>query len=315
MAIGLATLSSLVAQGLPEAWSNYFVANDDLERANSQELVWINELAAVRLQIQALKNQRLWYNGWIIDIGIAGKIADEFDLANDIDAIRANIVALEAAYKTNFNTLKSAYGERMAIDGNKISLAEKDQTIQFAQLLQSNGRIRWDFPDYSAMVAEPYESAQLKELVLNDLYTVVKTRLAFIDSVMAEKIAERALIERLEEFQADLSYQLESNIEVTDETEREPAADDIDFPAGLSPSRPGADNTFSEGNQSGQNEVNTESIDAAAPSAEIDLPKSIMADANSANPPSTIIGQISKLQGIRRQYEDTLKKIDSALAN
>jgi hypothetical protein len=169
-------------------------------------------------------------------------------------------------------------------------------------ILQNNDRIRWDFPDYTAMVAGPYESDQLKHLVLGDLRTVLEARLVFIDSVVSEKVTELALIERLHEFQADLSYQLESNIEVAVEAEIENETD-------------GMGATFGGLNGERLPEENLTSTYVVETAPAIETPTYVSSNAGSFNAPNTIGGQIERLQVIRQQYENTLKKIDSALAN
>ena len=301
--ICLVALNVLSAQGLPAAWEQYLAANDDLERASGQELRWTNELSTLRTEIQALNAQKSWYNGWIIEFGIARKVANEVELANSIETIRTEIVSLRSKQNASFSALINAYSEIVvANDTGNISLADQNQTVEFAQLLQNNDRIRWDFPDYTAMVTGPYESDQLKLLVLGDLRMVLGARLAFIDSVVSEKVTELALIERLHEFQADLSYQLESNIEVANEAEIE---NDVDETA----------STFGglAGDRRAEEYLASNYVIEPAPA--IELPLLVPSSAGLIDPPTTIGGQIERLQIIRQQYENTLNKIDSALAN
>jgi hypothetical protein len=102
-------LNVLSAQDLPAKWEQYLAANDDLERASGQELRWTNDLSTLRTEIQALNAQKSWYNGWIVEFGIARKVADEVELANSIETIRTEIVSLRSNLNASFSALKNAY--------------------------------------------------------------------------------------------------------------------------------------------------------------------------------------------------------------
>ncbi|GAI90359.1 unnamed protein product, partial [marine sediment metagenome] len=51
-------------------------------------------------------------------------------------------------------------------------------------------------------------------LVLEDLHSVLQAKLALIDSLLTEKETEQALLNRLNEFHRDLSYQMQSNLDI-----------------------------------------------------------------------------------------------------
>ena len=76
--------------------------------------------------------------------------------------------------------------------------------MEFGSFLLNRDHADLAIPDYSTIFASEYDDKAVKLMVLGDLKVVLQARMIQIDSLVAEKKTELALMARLDEFQQDL---------------------------------------------------------------------------------------------------------------
>ncbi|MFC1481978.1 hypothetical protein ACFL6E_07015 [Candidatus Neomarinimicrobiota bacterium] len=205
----------LAAQDLQTAWSQYLSSSDKFESAVRLEAGWLQDQGELRAEIKNLEERENWYNEWLIKYVINRKLAVEVQIADSLKILDQALGQLRTERDESFKALKDVYSTSILSDGGDAQRVQFDtgRTAEFHQLLLANASEIWEFPDYSLLLNSDYDNALVKSMVLADLSKVIESKLITLDSLVAEKSAEVVLIERLEEFQADLGYQLESNIE------------------------------------------------------------------------------------------------------
>ena len=165
----------------------------------------------------------------------------------------------------------------------------------------------FDLPDYSSILNSPYENDAVKRLVLEDLQSVLQAKLVLIDSLLTEKETELALLSRLNEFHRDLSYQMQSNLDLEPSSSTE--ATSSNMPAGDTWDESIREESFFGGDaKAGLVDGNDRS--PATPlsrspvvSGETDIQLNV-------DPIDEVIG---RLKNKRQQYQDLLRQIETEL--
>ena len=204
-------------QDLEAQWRNYLAVEALVAAANETESRWINQHEKLGGEVRELQAGRTWYNGWIIELLIARKSALQVQLADSLHQVQATIAQLEAQRAEAFSALKQVYQQILLEAGpqKRLTVSEKEQAITIGRRLMNRSNAVLDLPDYTSIIDSPYEHAALKRIVLEDLQSVVQVKLVLIDSLLAERDTEVALLNRLNEFHRDLGYQLKSNLDLS----------------------------------------------------------------------------------------------------
>lgn len=208
---GLAWTQDLEAQ-----WRHYLAVEAGVEAASAAESRWIEQHEKLGVEVRELRASRAWYNGWIIELLIAGKSSLQVELADSLRQVQDTIAGLKGQRAEAFSALKQAYQQILlgAEPQNRLTAAEKEQAITIGRRMMNRSNAVFDLPDYTSIIDSPYEHEALKRIVLEDLKSVVQAKLVLIDSLLAEKETEVALLNRLNEFHRDLGYQLKSNLDL-----------------------------------------------------------------------------------------------------
>ncbi|MEE9464208.1 MAG: hypothetical protein V3W14_01370, partial [Candidatus Neomarinimicrobiota bacterium] len=166
-------------------------------------------------EIRALHNDQSWYNGWIIEWQIARRSRLQVQLADSVQLVRGRISALAERRDKTFSNLKQIYRQLLlpTSQGVELTLAEKKQAITIGRQFIGRTGPQAELPDYASILASPFEDPAVRRLVIQDLQSVLQVKLGLIDSLIAERATELALLERLDEFHRDLDYQLLSEID------------------------------------------------------------------------------------------------------
>lgn len=211
--------STLWAQDLETPWRDFLSVDARLMAANELERGWLEQQHKLSEEIRGLQQSQSWYNGWIIELLLARKSALQVGLADSLQQIRKKIAALEVQQNKAFLALREVY-QRILFESeseDRLSLSQKEQAITIGRRLMSQNDATFNLPDYSSILNNPYDNEAVKRLVLNDLQSVLQAKLVLIDSLLTEKETELVLLSRLNEFHRDLSYQMQSNLDLEPE--------------------------------------------------------------------------------------------------
>jgi len=204
------------AQDLEVQWGNYLAVEAQVDAAGELERSWVEQHENLRDEIHRLQAGQAWYNGWIIELLIARKSSHQVELADSLRQVRNTIADLTAQRAAAFSAFKKAYRQILFASEpqSKLTLSQKEQAFAIGRRLMNQGDATLDLPDYAPILDSPYEDEAVKRLVLEDLHSVLQAKLGLIDSLLTEKETEQALLNRLNEFHRDLSYQMQSNLDI-----------------------------------------------------------------------------------------------------
>ncbi len=206
---------ALQAQDLETCWANYLSLNTRLESIIGREQQWSMQQRELNDEILQLQESQSWYNGWIVEIMLARKSTRQLALADSLRLVRERITGLEAQRDEAFRELRQVYQQLLLASESEeqLSLAQKEQVLLIGNLMINHSSATLELPDYSSLLNSPYENESVKRLVLQDLQSVLQMKLLLIDSLLATKETELALLNRLNEFHRDLNYQLQSDLD------------------------------------------------------------------------------------------------------
>ncbi|MFC1619207.1 hypothetical protein ACFL45_04600 [Candidatus Neomarinimicrobiota bacterium] len=213
--------SILMAQELNIAWDGYLSTDASLKTAVGSEQTWLAQQDRLQAEIRDLQQNRAWYNGWMIEYLLSRKSAQQLGLADSLLQVRGRIRNLQQQKELAFQVLKQVYADMLLSDDVQASLSasQKEQAVTLGQWLLTRSESHLDLPDYTAILTEEYENEAIKDMVFHDLQVVLRTKLASIDALVAEKQQEITLLNRLNEFHRDLSIQIESDRDLQGDTE------------------------------------------------------------------------------------------------
>ena len=300
--------STLWAQDLETPWRDFISVDARLVAANELERGWLGQQHKLSEEIRNLQQSQSWYNGWIIELLLARKSALQVELADSLQQIRKKIAASEVQRNEAFLALRKVYQQILfaAEPENSLSRSQQEQVLAIGRQLLSQGDVTLELPDYTSILDSPYENDAIKRLVLKDLQSVLLAKLVLIDSLLTAKVAELALLNRLNEFHRDLSYQMKSNLDPAT------AGNTYEMAAGFNePVRDsyGDDFISAEGSK-GVNWSDESMPDLAPPTVQNPIVSRETSIQLSLNP---IDETINRLRNKRQQYQDLLRQIDTEL--
>lgn len=216
----------LTAQELEVAWDDYLNADARLETAVSSEQTWLEQQNRLQAEIRDLQKNQAWYNGWIVEYLLSRKSAQQLSLADSLLQARGRIRSLQQRKVLAFQVLKQVYEDMLlsADAQESLSASQKEQAVTLGQWLLTRHESHLDLPDYSTILSGQYENEAIRDMVFNDLQVVLRTKIASIDALLAEKKQEITLLNRLNEFHHDLSIQIESDRDYQGTTESDEAS-------------------------------------------------------------------------------------------
>ena len=293
-------------QDLELRWGNYLAVETRVELARAAEGRWIDQHDRLGVEVRELQASRSWDNGWIIELRIARKSSLQVELADSLRQVQDRIAGLKAQRADTFSALKKVY-RQILLEGEpqeRFTLSEKEQAITIGRRLMNRGNDLSNLPDYTAIIDSPYEHKALKRLVLTDLQSVVQAKLVLIDSLLAEKETEVALLNRLNDFHRDLGFQLKSNIDLATAGSQEAAG----FNA------PSKDAVVSGGTLSGANRSfdRTNESQPDQPLAGDQFPI-LPGDSDAQLGIDPVDDIIKRLEDKRRQYQLLLQRLQAEL--
>ncbi|MFB0515337.1 MAG: hypothetical protein ACETWG_01885 [Candidatus Neomarinimicrobiota bacterium] len=298
------------AQDLETPWRNYLSVDARLEVAVATEQQWREQQHQLQEEIRKLQASQSWYNGWIVEIVLARNSARQVELADSLRQIHNRIADLKTRRDHAFLALREVY-QRILLEAeseDRLSLSQKEQALTIGRRLLSQGGATFDLPDYSSILNSPYENEAVKRLVLADLQSVLQAKLVLIDSLLTEKETELALLARLNEFHRDLSYQLQSNLDLEPGSPQEPTSPREVFVYGWGED----DASTAIGNEKSEraNEAGGSRTDLATP---LSRSPAVSGETNIPLNGDPIGEVIKRLKTKRQQYQDLLRQIETEL--
>lgn len=292
-------------------WRNYLSVDTQLEAAVAAEQGWLEQQHELYEEIRKLQGSQSWYNDWIVKIILARKSARQVELADSLQQIRNKIAALKAQRDDAFQVLREVY-QRILFKSeseNRLSLSQKEQAITIGRRLMSQNDATFNLPDYSSILNSPYEDAAVKRLVLKDLQSVLQVKLVLIDSLLTEKETELALLSRLNEFHRDLSYQMQSNLDLEPGSSRE-ATSPTSATFGGEEYYDDASWRVLDDKEGIVSELKGSDRSMATP---LDQTRGVSGETDIQLNVDPIDEVINRLKNKRQQYQDLLRQIDSEL--
>ena len=214
LAICLLWSTGLVSQDLQQEWHDFLLANDIYQTELAVEGQLVDQYLVLNMRISQLETDKTWYNEWIVKYRIAGLVSYQLTIADSLRLLKHRLPSLKAQYDATFTELKQSYEAVLfSRDDEPLSQNELLQALEFGDLMTSRSTSTYEFPDYTDLIQTDYNDETVKKMVLQDLKGLIRLKLVIMDSLVSEIQSEMALARRLQEFQSDLSYQLESDID------------------------------------------------------------------------------------------------------
>lgn len=205
--------SILSAQDLVTAWENYISIDAELARVMEKESLLKEQQNRLQEEIRDLQKNQSWYNGWINKMRRVRKSTYFLEISNSLVTTQGELTLFSRKRDEAFLSLKKAYKHLLleTDKGDQLSFSDKETAFSLGQWILNEGKQSYDFPDYASILVSNFEDDEIKRLVLDDLQSVLETKLYFIDSLLTENYSETELINRLNEFHRDLNLQMESD--------------------------------------------------------------------------------------------------------
>ncbi len=207
---------SLAGQDLRRVWEDYMSLDTELAGALQKERILLEQQNELEQEIQTLRDNQSWYNGWINEMRLVGKSAAQVELSDSLMAIRSTITDLSARRDGAFGVLKGTYQQVImeSEEGKNLSPIDKATAISLGRWIITRNDLPVDLPDYSSIMKSAFENETVRRMVLGDLHSLLLLKLTVIDSLLSDRLSTRELAVRLEEFHRDLGLQAESDLDL-----------------------------------------------------------------------------------------------------
>ncbi|MEE8335846.1 MAG: hypothetical protein V3S48_05370 [Candidatus Neomarinimicrobiota bacterium] len=204
------------AQNLETVWTDVINLDTRLKSARLLETEWKEMQETIGVEIQSLQKNQTWFNGWFNELALARRNTAQVRIADSLQKIQESIAELIIRREDTFRTFKKSY-ENLVLTGKNhktLSELEKEQAITLGRWWVRQKGQSLKLPDYASILNSPYEDPQIRRLVTRDLRLVLQDKLVLIDSLIHEHETTAALLERLNEFHADLGLEMDANLEL-----------------------------------------------------------------------------------------------------
>ena len=295
----------LPAQDFGRAWDNFLTIDSDLNSVLTKLDKIVERQSILQTEIEVLKTDRTWYNGWINEMLLARKTTTFAALADSVAILQTRSEQLKISREQALRNLKKEYTNILQ-QGN-LTAFDKERAISLGTWMMGRPSGKIDLPDYTTLLEIEYEDEQIRQLVWRDLHVVVAAKLTIVDSLLNERYLEQELLKRLNEFHHDLSLLQESDR-------------DLGSPAASRSVFENADATFGgyengvgylqDADKSARESVGITQIEQS----ELTINAEGAATAGSQPDARGTSGEISRLTARRRHYQEILARIETDLS-
>ncbi|MCK5330764.1 MAG: hypothetical protein KAK01_05100 [Candidatus Marinimicrobia bacterium] len=302
----IVALVILPAQDFGRAWDNFLTIDSDLNSVLAKLDKIVEHQSILQAEIEVLKTDRTWYNGWINEMLLARKTTTFATLADSAAILQTRSEQLKISREQALRSLKKEYTDILQ-QGN-LTDSDKERAISLGTWMMGRPSGKIDLPDYTTLLEIEYEDEQIRQLVWRDLRVVVAAKLTIVDSLLNERYLEQELLKRLNEFHQDLSLQQESNR-------------DLGSPASSRSVFTDAEATFGGGEYDVNNELDVgwkstqELVDIALiEQSDLNFNPEGAAVAGTLPVTRSTSGEISRLTTKRRHYQEILARLEAELS-
>ncbi len=205
----IANLIVLPAQDFGQALDHFIVIDNAVEKTTTRLNEFNERQSVLQTELDILKVNRTWYNGWINEMLLARKTTLYTSLADSTASLEDRLSRMLPERDQALRNLKEEY--TTILHQGDLTATDKERAISLGAWMVGQPKGKIDLPDYIALLEIEYEDEQIRQLVWRDLKVVVDAKLILIDSVLKERRQEQELMARLNEFHHDLSLLQESD--------------------------------------------------------------------------------------------------------
>ena len=296
----------LPAQDFGRAWDNFLTIDSDLNSVLTKLDKIVERQSILQAEIEVLKTDRTWYNGWINEMLLARKTTTFTALTDSAAILQTRSEQLKISREQALRNLKKEYTNILQ-QGN-LTASDKERAISLGTWMMGRQSGKIDLPDYTTLLDIVYEDEQIRQLVWRDLRVVVAAKLTIVDSLLNECYQEQELLKRLNEFHHDLSLLQESDRDLGSPGASRSVFENAD--ATFGGWEDGIDNELNAGVKSVREPVEIALIER---SELIINPEGAAVDGASPAARSTS-GEILRLTARRRHYQEILARIETNLS-
>ena len=296
----------LPAQDFGRAWDNFLTIDSDLNSVLTKLDKIVERQSILQTEIEVLKTDRTWYNGWINEMLLARRTITFAALADSVAILQTRSEQLKISREQALRSLKEEYTNILQ-QGN-LTASDKERAISLGTWMMGRPSGKIYLPDYTTLLEIEYEDEQIRQLVWRDLRIVVAAKLTIVDSLLNERFQEQELLKRLNKFHQDLSLQQESNR-------------DLGSPASSRSVFTSAEATFGDGEAGVNNDLDgggkaiRDPVEIAlVEQSELILNPEGAAAAGTLPATRSISREISRLTVKRRHYQEILFRLEAELS-
>ncbi len=211
-----------ISQDLESAWQQYTDTGSKLTQLDIQIQQLLTQQEQLRAENISLLESTTWYNSWLNKLRLSGNTDEQLKLLAQIEALEAQQEAASIQLKTELEQLKQSYTRLVQEyeQSGRFPNLERSTAQHVTQLLKQKYNEQILLPDYRELVEDEYASPALRRLVLEDLSTLLKNKLASIEQAIQESQEQAELSERLQSFQEDLGLQIKAVQDIRERDEQ-----------------------------------------------------------------------------------------------
>lgn len=206
-----------VSQNIQAVWEEYLNAETRYQTLKAQ----VHNLAQQQEQLhrkqQRLQDKQTWYNGWIIKMQLSGVSEDLVSVADSLQAVREQLQKTEQMKSDRFREFKQLYLAKAEKGSGSEDLEGEwaDQADLIIRTVANSNNPYGALPDYSEIVNKLYEDKQTRQLVLSDLREVIIRKISYIDTLVASRRSDLALMKSMADFRKDVNLQTQSDADLS----------------------------------------------------------------------------------------------------
>jgi len=297
--IGMAGLLLLagtgVAQDLQATWDEYLAAETRYQTLKAREQHFTHHQEELHRKQRQLQEKQAWYNGWIVKMQLSGVSEELVAVADSLQTVRDQRQTVGKVKSDRFREFKQLYLAKAEDDSASYDLAGKwaDQADLIIRTVANSNNPGGALPDYSNIVNKLYEDEQTRQLVLSDLQEVITRKINYIDTLLASRRSDLALLKSMADFRKDVMLQSHSDVDVS-RTGMSSLGDSREI-TGTTP-------TYSDGESSGEQPQYPLSTEMARQSSETGTTNDM-----------SVQRDIQELEHRRSQYHELLRTIEKEL--
>lgn len=296
--VGFLFLASVVnAQDLQSVWEQYLQSERQYQVLQTKENNLVTQQKELLERQEQLQQKHSWYNGWIIKMRLSGVSEHLLEVADSLETVRHELQKTAQLKSKRFQQFKRTYLAAISDNNapNKLPDDWKDQSALIVQSVTNSRMTDGALPDYSQIVNKLYDDESTRTLVMSDLQGVLRNKVDYIDSLIAARQSDLALLKSMADFKKDIQLQSQSDM----------AESHSENPAGSRTAENGA--TYTDVNEISEQVTQSNAGQQVSTEIPSRSPSSVGDSENSVR------NSIQDLKKQREQYQQLLRNIEKEL--